>query len=90
MATMLFDNYAIRSESNVEFLSSLSSSLSFNELRYKCAVRCIMKNNSMSFALSYKQKSYQVRINKGVVTILHKIKGEMVFLEPPFDQYFRK
>ena len=90
MATIMFDNYAIRSESNVEFLSSLSSSLPFNEMRYKCAVRCIMKNNSMSFNLSYKQKTYQVKINKGVVSILHKIKGEWEFMEPPFEQYFKK
>jgi hypothetical protein len=90
MATIMFDNYVIRSESNVEFISSLSSSLSFNEFRYKCAVNCIMKNKSMSFILSWKRKQYQVRINKGMVTMLHILQGEWTPLEPPFDQYFHK
>ncbi len=86
----MFDNYIIRSESNVGFLSKINPSTPFNELRYKCVADCIIKDKTMSFILSWKRKQYQVRINKGAVTIQSIQKGEWTPLEPPFDQYFKK
>lgn len=90
MITIMFNNYIIRSESDAEFFSKLNSSTQFNELLYKCVVHCIINNKNMSFNLFYENKKYQVKINKGEVTMKHFQKKEWKYLKPPFNQYFKR
>lgn len=90
MATIIFENYKIRAENKSEFFTSLPRNLSIDDLKYKAAVYCIIKDCVMQFTLLFNSKHYLVRINCGEVSIKQKVNNNWHSLIPPFDPYFKK
>lgn len=90
MTTYIFSDYIIKTESKSEFFKGLNRSISFDDLRYKAAVNCIINNNAMQFTLIFNSKHYLIRINCGEVRIQQFINKQWHSLTPPFDPYFKK
>ena len=90
MTTHIFSDYIIKTESKSEFFKSLPRTISFDDLRYKAAVNCIINNCAMQFTLIFNSKRYLIRINCGEVSIKQKVNNNWHSLIPPFDPYFKK